>query len=103
MFFGCGTEQWTFVKKTTSLARPAPHHSVKRMEPLSIIEEIMVEGIDMVEIINIEGDVLTIAQEEIPYLITKSGITMRHNNVKRVKVYWINPQKRMMKSVIGVV
>jgi hypothetical protein len=57
------------------------------MEPLSIIEEIMVEGIDMVEIINIEADVLTISQEEIPYLITRSGITMRHNNVKRVKVY----------------
>ena len=63
----------------------------------------MVEGVDMVEIINIEGDVLTIPQEEIPYLITRSGITMRHNNVKRVKVYCINPQKRMMKSVIGVV
>jgi hypothetical protein len=47
----------------------------------------MVKGIGMVEIIHIKGNVLTIPQEEIPYLTTRSGITTRHNNVKRVKVY----------------
>jgi hypothetical protein len=43
-------------------------------------EEIMVKGVDVVKIINIEGDVLTIPQEEIPHLTTKRGITMKHNN-----------------------
>jgi hypothetical protein len=47
----------------------------------------MVEGVDMVEIINIKGDVLTIPQEEIPHFTTKSGIIMKHNNKKREKVY----------------
>ena len=47
----------------------------------------MVKGVDVVKIINIEGDVLTIPQEEIPHLTTRSEIIMKHNNEKREKVY----------------
>jgi hypothetical protein len=40
----------------------------------------MVKGVDVVKIINIEGDVFTIPQEEIPHLTIESGIIMKHNN-----------------------
>ena len=47
----------------------------------------MVKGVNVVKIINIKGDVLTIPQEEIIHLTTGSGIIMKHNNEKREKVY----------------
>ena len=47
----------------------------------------MVKGMDVVKVIDIEGDVLTIPQEEILHLTTGSGIIMKHNNEKMEKVY----------------
>ena len=47
----------------------------------------MVKVVDVVKIINIEGDVLTIPQKKISHLTTRSGIIMKHNNKKREKVY----------------
>ena len=89
--------------KTTSLARPPPRHSLKWIQPLLIIEEIMVKVVDVVKIINIEGDVLTIPKKKKKsHLTTRSGIIMKHNNKKREKVYWINLLKPMMNCVIGM-
>jgi hypothetical protein len=55
--------------------------------------EIMVKGVDVVKIINIEGDVLTIPQKEIPHLTTRSGIIMKHSNKKREKGLLNKPLK----------
>ena len=60
----------------------------------------MVVGMD---VIGIKGDVLKIFQERIPHPTTKSGITMKKNNMEMEKLYRINPQKPMKKNVIGVV
>ena len=65
-------------KKTTSLAQPALHHSLKRMEPhLIIIEEITVVDVVVIEKINIERDVLKKIQRRISHLTTGSGIKMK--------------------------
>ncbi len=53
---------------------------------LIIIEEIMVMGVDVVEKIRIEEDVLKIFKEGIPHLTTRNGIIMKHNNKKREKI-----------------
>ena len=59
------------------------------MEPhLIIIEEIIVVAVDMV---GNEGDILKILRERIPHPTTKSGITMKKNNMEMEKLYRINP------------
>ena len=63
----------------------------------------MVEGVDVVGIINIKGDMLKILQNEISHLTTRSRITMKHNNRKRANVYKINHQKSMKTIFVGVV
>ena len=75
--------------KTTSLARPALHHSQKWMVPhLIIIEEIMVVGMDVVGKIRIKEYVLKIFQKGIPHLTTRSGIIMKHDNKGERKMNW---------------
>ena len=53
----------------------------------------MVKGVNVVKIINIEGDVLTIPQKEILHLTTRSGIIMKHNNNKKGKGLLNKPPK----------
>ena len=50
------------------------------------------------DVVGINGDVLKIFQESTPHPTTKSGITMKQNNMEMEEVYKINPQKTMKKK-----